>query len=76
MFVGRKAEMAELHAAVSAALCGRGQLVLMAGEPGIGKTRLADAAVVVALGRIDARGNAPTGDVRRSSPNPYTSRPA
>jgi tetratricopeptide (TPR) repeat protein len=40
-FVGRDAEQAELHAALDSALGGQGQLVLIAGEPGIGKTRLA-----------------------------------
>jgi class 3 adenylate cyclase/tetratricopeptide (TPR) repeat protein len=40
-FVGRDAEQAELHAALDSALGGQGQLVLIAGEPGIGKSRLA-----------------------------------
>jgi class 3 adenylate cyclase/tetratricopeptide (TPR) repeat protein len=40
-FVGRDAERAELHAALDSALGGQGQLVLIAGEPGIGKSRLA-----------------------------------
>ena len=33
--------MAALTAALDAALSGRGQIVMLAGEPGIGKTRLA-----------------------------------
>jgi predicted ATPase len=40
-FVGREAELAEATAALDAAARGRGQLLLLAGEPGIGKTRLA-----------------------------------
>jgi DNA-binding CsgD family transcriptional regulator len=39
--VGRQAELAELDAALSAALGGAGRLVFVAGEPGIGKSRLA-----------------------------------
>jgi DNA-binding SARP family transcriptional activator len=42
-FVGRDRELAELVAALDAALAGGGRLVLLAGEPGIGKSRLADA---------------------------------
>jgi predicted ATPase len=41
VFVGREREMAELCAGLQAALLGQGQVVLLAGEPGIGKTRLA-----------------------------------
>lgn len=40
-FVGRQREMAELRAALEAAMTGRGQMVMLAGEPSIGKTRLA-----------------------------------
>src|SRR5262245_54277153 len=39
-FVGREQAMAELGAAMSQALHGHGGLVLISGEPGIGKTRL------------------------------------
>lgn len=39
IFVGRQAEMATLQAALEDALAGRGRLVLLDGEPGIGKTR-------------------------------------
>jgi tetratricopeptide (TPR) repeat protein len=41
-FVGRGRELAELDNALADALAGRGRLVLISGEPGIGKTRLAD----------------------------------
>src|SRR5439155_18300687 len=41
-FVGRKAELVELVAGLEEALDGRGSLILLAGEPGIGKSRLAD----------------------------------
>src|SRR5690349_12098825 len=38
-FVGRDAELALLTSALDRAFGGAGQLVLLAGEPGIGKTR-------------------------------------
>jgi DNA-binding SARP family transcriptional activator len=40
-FVGREPELARLRAALDEALSGRGRLVVLAGEPGIGKTRTA-----------------------------------
>ena len=40
-FVGRHQEMAELKVALEDALGGRGRLVMLVGEPGIGKTRTA-----------------------------------
>jgi class 3 adenylate cyclase/tetratricopeptide (TPR) repeat protein len=41
-FVGHQAERAELGAALDSALGGQGQLVLIAGEAGIGKTRITE----------------------------------
>src|SRR5262245_9379174 len=43
-FIGRAGEMAALRAAIDAALGGQASLVMVAGEPGIGKTRLAEEA--------------------------------
>ena len=40
-FIGRQPELAVLTAALDDAIAGRGRLVMLAGEPGIGKTRLA-----------------------------------
>jgi tetratricopeptide (TPR) repeat protein len=40
--LGRTAELAALEAALGEACAGRGRLLLLVGEPGIGKTRLAD----------------------------------
>src|SRR5262249_53189998 len=50
-FVGRKAELAELVAGLEDASTGRGSLYLLAGEPGIGKSRLAEELVVEARAR-------------------------
>ncbi len=38
-FVGRRQELAELKVALDDAMSGHGRLVMLAGEPGIGKTR-------------------------------------
>ena len=50
-FIGREREMAELTAALDDALEGRGGLAMLTGEPGIGKTRLADELETVARDR-------------------------
>src|SRR5688500_17662954 len=41
-FVGRDDELVELLEALEGAASGRGGLILIGGEPGIGKSRLAD----------------------------------
>lgn len=48
VFVGREAELAELGAGLRRAAGGRGESFLIAGEPGVGKTRLADELVQAA----------------------------
>jgi predicted ATPase len=66
-FVGRRRELDELQQALAQALGGTGALVLIAGEPGIGKTRLAAefsrevrmAAVPVRWGRVSPDEAAP-----------------
>lgn len=50
-FVGRGSEMESLLIGLEAALTGRGRLFLVGGEPGIGKTRLADKFAVEARAR-------------------------
>src|SRR5579884_1345894 len=49
-FVGREAELARLTAAFSAAAGGQGGLVLVVGEPGIGKTTLIEQLVAYVQG--------------------------
>jgi len=66
-FVGRARELDELRTALADATRGRGGLILLSGEPGIGKTRLAEefgaharaAGAVVIWGRSFAGGGAP-----------------
>ena len=41
IFVGREREMANLTAAFDDAVSGKGRIVMVAGEPGTGKTRTA-----------------------------------
>jgi len=48
VFVGRQREMGELKAALEDALSGRGRMVTLVGEPGIGKTRTAQELVTYA----------------------------
>ena len=51
VFVGRTSELGILRAGLDRAFCGRGGLFLISGEPGIGKTGLADALAVEAASR-------------------------
>ena len=48
--VGRARELQVLDARVRSAAAGAGQVVLLAGEPGIGKTRLAEETVALGAG--------------------------
>jgi predicted ATPase len=50
VFVGRERELRALRDALSDALQERGRLVLLSGEPGIGKSRLADEVAIEASG--------------------------
>jgi DNA-binding SARP family transcriptional activator len=52
VFVGRESEVEQLAFALEDALGGQGRIVLMSGEPGIGKSRLCDEAI----NRARARG--------------------
>ena len=42
VFVGRQRELGTLLEGLESAVAGRGRLILVGGEPGIGKSRLAD----------------------------------
>ena len=57
-FVGRAHALAELEAAIDAAAAGQGVLALVTGDPGIGKTQLANevAARARARGALVLRG--------------------
>ena len=67
VFVGRDAELAELIAGLDDAFAGRGRVFLLSGEPGIGKSRLADELIaharargaLVLVGRCWEAGGAP-----------------
>ena len=50
-FVGRRKELAELFARLDALPGGRGGLVLIGGEPGVGKTKLTEAVLLEARAR-------------------------
>jgi tetratricopeptide (TPR) repeat protein len=51
VFVGRDRELSELTGALDGAAAGRGGLYLLSGEPGIGKTRLAERCADIAAAR-------------------------
>jgi DNA-binding SARP family transcriptional activator/tetratricopeptide (TPR) repeat protein len=50
-FVGREAELSQLVAGLDEAIVGRGRLFLLVGEPGIGKSRLAEELIQIARAR-------------------------
>ena len=66
IFVGRQREMAELKDALDNALAGNGQLVMLAGEPGISKIRTAQELASNAA----ARSARFSGDVLRTGRSP------
>ncbi len=53
-FVGRGAALERLGQSLKAALDGRGQISLLVGEPGIGKTRTAEELIARSKGKADA----------------------
>ena len=67
VFVGRERELAELAGGLDDALAGRGRLFLLVGEPGIGKSRLAEELIAhartrgarILVGRCWEAGGAP-----------------
>ena len=64
VFVGRQQEMSELSAALNSALSGRGRLVMLVGQPGIGKTPHVPAACLHSRG---ARRAGPLGTLLREA---------
>jgi DNA-binding CsgD family transcriptional regulator len=66
--VGRESELAELTAALDSGSVGRGGIVLIEGEPGIGKTRLLEelSRVATARGFVTLYGRAP--EIRGAPP--------
>ncbi|MEA2123711.1 MAG: hypothetical protein QOI80_493, partial [Solirubrobacteraceae bacterium] len=60
-FIGRDDERARLQAALAAAHAGRGSLLLVSGEAGVGKTRLVEEVVGAADGTLFVRGVAVAG---------------
>ena len=55
LFVGRRGELEQLDSLLATALAGKRQLVLLSGEPGIGKTVLAERFLNFALCRTEIR---------------------
>ena len=51
IFVGRQREMGDLTTALDSSIAGHGRLVMLVGEPGIGKTRTAQEMAVEAEAR-------------------------
>ena len=51
IFIGRQQEMAKLRTALEDAFSGQGRMVMLAGEPGIGKTRTAQEVAALAESR-------------------------
>ncbi len=66
--VGRDAELAELRTALGEAMAGSGRLVMLAGEPGIGKTRLTEELAAEALRRRALVFVGPLSRSRRGTP--------
>ena len=61
VLIGRRSERARLDAALAAAVAGHGSLVLLSGEAGAGKTRLAEEVLGAAPGTTFVRGVATPG---------------
>ena len=51
IFVGREREMDQLRAALEEAMSGQGRMVMLSGEPGIGKTHIAQVLAGIAVER-------------------------